>query len=83
MKKLRNNIEKSKPGGTRNLTVGLNPIAWHQWIEAFQWDQTNSLPLHHHLTMSHFELGYATKMSNRLAEEVINNDMLILMKVNV
>ncbi len=82
MKKLRNNISKSTPKGTRNLTVGGQQIAWKQWVDAFQWDQkTNSLPFHHHLTTKHFELGYASKMRNHLAEQVLNNDMLNLMKV--
>ena len=60
VKKLRNNISKSKDGGTRNLTVGQLPITWKQWIDAFNWDQTSLLPLHHRLTPKHFELGYAS-----------------------
>lgn len=81
MKKIRNNISKSKEGGTRNLTVGKLPITWKQWIDAYNWDQTSSLPLHHHLSPQHFELGYATKMRNHLAEEVLDINMLNLMKV--
>ncbi|CAB3993134.1 Hypothetical predicted protein [Paramuricea clavata] len=80
VKKLRNNVEKSRPGGTRNLTVGPNPMVWNQWVEAFKWDQKNSLPVHHRLGMDHFELGYATKMRNHLAE-VLNKDRLNLTRV--
>lgn len=82
MKKLRNNVSKSHPKGTRNLTVGQQPIAWKQWADAFHWDQkTNSLPFHHRLTVNHFELSSANKMRNHLAEQVLNRDMLNLMKV--
>jgi hypothetical protein len=53
-------------------------------VDAFEWDhKTNSLPVHHRLTVNHFELGYATKMRNHLAEQVLNRDMLNLMKVKV
>ena len=72
VKKIRNNISKSKEGGTINL-----------WVDAYNWNQKNSLPLHHHLTLKHFELGYATKMRNHLAEQVLDRDMLNLMKVCV
>jgi hypothetical protein len=61
--------------------VGTLPITWQQWIDAFQWDQKNSLPLHHHLSIKHFELGYATRMRNHLAQQVLDGDMLNLMKV--
>ena len=56
VKKIRNNISKSKEGGTINLTVGKLPITWKQWVDAYNWNQKNSLPLHHHLTLKHFEL---------------------------
>ena len=82
VKKLRNNVYKSTPKGTRNLTFAHQPIVWKQWIDAFNWDQkTNSLPIHHRLTINHMELGYATKMRNHLAEQVLDRDMLNLMKV--
>ena len=82
VKKLTNNVYKSTPKGTRNLTFAHQPIVWKQWIDAFNWDQkTNSLPIHHRLTINHMELGYATKMRNHLAEQVLDRDMLNLMKV--
>ncbi|KAK3735262.1 hypothetical protein QZH41_008885, partial [Actinostola sp. cb2023] len=80
IKKLRNNLSKSKASGTKNLMVGSKCIAWKQWIEAFNWDQANSLPFHHRLTTKHFQLGYSSKMRNHLAEQVLNEDMLNLMK---
>jgi len=81
IKKLRNNLSKSKASGTKNLMVGSKCIAWKQWIEAFNWDQANSLPFHHRLTTKHFQLGYSSKMRNHLAEQVLNEDMLNLVKV--
>lgn len=60
---------------------GEHHITWQQWIDAYQWDQKNSLPFHHRLTVKHFELGYATRMRNHLAQQVLNKDMLNLVKV--
>lgn len=42
-----------------------------------------SLSLHEKLTMDHFELDPASKMRNHLAEDVLDRNMLNLMKVNI
>ncbi|XP_078382573.1 uncharacterized protein LOC144665241 [Oculina patagonica] len=82
-KKLRNNIEKSKFGGVRHLRKGSSErhIEWQHFKSAYQWDQNNStLKIHERLTEEHFSLGYANKMRNHLATDVLNENMLFLMK---
>ncbi|XP_070548616.1 uncharacterized protein [Ptychodera flava] len=82
-KKIRNGIEKSSETGrsTRTLQQGNGKILWKYWKDAFRFDQDkHSLPLHHRLTPEHFDLGPASRMRNHLAEDVLNRDMLYLMK---
>ncbi len=51
-------------------------------MNAFHFDQKEfSLSYHHKLTMNHFELDPASKMRNHLAEDVLDKNMLNLMKV--
>ncbi len=83
-KKIRNHILKSSfKGGTRCLKVRENTlILWEHLVYAFHFDQKEfSLSYHHKLTMNHFELGPASKMWNHLAEDVVDKNMLNLMKV--
>lgn len=82
IKKIRNNIEKSnKSGKPRCLQIHGKEITWTQFKSAFDWDQkTFSLPLHEKLTMQHFDLDSASKMRNRLAEDVLDTKMLFLMQ---
>jgi hypothetical protein len=83
IKKLRNNLEKSRPGGVRFLCFGDKTIQWSHLCETYKWDQTsNSLKIHEMLTEEHFNLGYATRMRNHLAEEVLSKKMLYLLQVN-
>ena len=85
IKKIRNNIEKSnKSGKPRCLQIHGKEITWTQFKSAFNWDQkTFSLSLHEKLTMQHFDLDSASKMWNRLAEDVLDTKMLFLMQVIV
>ena len=39
------------------------------------------MSLHHKLTVDHFQLDPASKMRNHLAEDVLDRNMLALMKV--
>ena len=79
---MRNNIEKSRNGGTRLLGTGLATVQWSFSKAAYNWDQRNSsLTIHERLTEEHFLLGYASKMRNHLAIDVLNKRMLFLMKV--
>ena len=60
------------------MVVGGHPVIWSQWQDAYQWDRQNPLQIHHHLTHEHLFLDSASKMRNRLAEDVLNTDMLQL-----
>lgn len=57
-------------------------IVWEHFINAFHYDQGEcSMSLHEKLKAEHFYLNPSTKMRNHLAEEVLNQNMLSLMKV--
>ncbi|XP_070552284.1 uncharacterized protein [Ptychodera flava] len=82
-KKIRNGLEKSSeaPKATRMLQNGEGRILWKYWKLAYQFDQeSHTLPLHHRLKPEHFDLTPASRMRNHLAEDVLNKDMLYLMK---
>lgn len=84
MKKIRNNINKSGLASynKRNLLHGENPIHWNHWKSAFSWDiSTNPFPVHRKLSNEHMFLTSESKMRNRLAEDVMDADMLHLMEV--
>lgn len=69
-------------GQPRCLKVNGKHITWDQFKSAFNWDQESfSQPLHEKLTIQHFELDPASKMRNRLAEDVLDSKMLFLMQV--
>ena len=83
MKKIRNSLYKSSraPNFMRRLCKGHHYILWEHWINAYNWDiNTNPFPLHRKLTDEHIYLSTQSKMRNHLAEEVLNSDMLHLMK---
>lgn len=70
--------KSSKP---RCLQIHGKEITWTQFKSAFNRDQkTFSLPFHEKLTMQHFDLDSASKMRNRLAEDVLDTKMLFLMQ---
>ena len=77
-KKIRNSICSKK----RALLHDNRPILWSHWQEAYYWDKTlHGMRIHHKLTDDHFDLSTTAKMRNRLANEVLDNNMLVLMKV--
>ena len=84
IKRIRNSIESSKmanraaPG--RHLSLDDQPIVWEHFEEAYAFNQQSGLRIHRHLTKEHIELTSASKMRNRLAEQVLDKDMLFLMK---
>lgn len=81
-KKIRNNILKSGPEKhhTRLMLHKNRPIVWKQWIDAYEWDRaTNPFPLHHKLTEEHLYPNSAQKMRNKLAEDVLGEEMYQLM----
>jgi len=68
--------------GTRCLTVNGKCIVWEQLVNAYKYDQGEfSMSYNEKLTAEHFELDPAAKMRNHLAEEVLDKEMLLLMKV--
>lgn len=83
MKKIRNNCCKSglRSGHKRKLTHHSSLILWEHWVQAYNWDVLeNPYPIHRKLTHDHFFLTSESKMRNHLAEEVLDKDMLHLMK---
>ena len=78
IKKIRNNILSSGPSGTRLLKIDGHMVVWAQWQDAYQWDRRNPLQVHHRLTHEHVYLDSASKMRNRLAEDVLDANMLQL-----
>ena len=81
IKKIRNSILKS--GTSKDIQHKGRQILWRHFSSAYNWDrEVNSLSVYHKLTAEHFELDTASKMRNKLAFEVLNADMLHLMKVS-
>ncbi|XP_078364270.1 uncharacterized protein LOC144648637 [Oculina patagonica] len=83
-KKIRNNVLKScMDGSTRCLKTAQHSfIIWEHFVNAFHYDQGEcSLPTHEKLTLEHFHLDPASKMRNHLAEDVLDKNMLRLMKL--
>ena len=81
-KKVRNNIIKSgiKKGCTRLLKLQNGyEIQWQMWIDAYQWDKQNPIQIHRALTNEHLFPSNSSKMRNKLAEDVLNTEMLNLM----
>ena len=74
---------KSGPNGKRNLLYDNLSIKWKHLADAYEWDQANSLKIHQKLSPQHFELDSAGLMRNHYAEQVLDKDMLRLMKVSI
>lgn len=82
VKKIRNNITKSGTLTThkRYLKLGKKYIVWEHWYKAYQWDfYSNTLKVYQQLTQDHFFFNSQLKMRNKLAEDVLNENMLHLM----
>ncbi|KAK3747398.1 hypothetical protein QZH41_012095, partial [Actinostola sp. cb2023] len=83
-KKVRNGVEKSKANhsGARQFTIGDTEILWDHLYAAYLYDlEHNSLQTHRFLTDEHFHLTSTSKMRNHLADDVLGEDMLNLLKV--
>lgn len=83
LKKIRNNTMKSgiTKKSTRNLTLPSGfTVQWQMFIDCYKWDQQNSLQLHRKLTNDHIFPDSQMKMRNYLAEDVLNSEMLHLMR---
>lgn len=84
VKKIRNNVSKSGDSEfcKRRLKHKDKFIEWSHFRQAYLWDiSKNPFPVHHRLTQEHIFLTSENKMRNHLAEEVLNSDMLHLMKL--
>ena len=53
---------------------------WDHVEAAYQFNTQSGFRIHRYLTKEHVELTSSTKMRNRLAEQVLDKDMLFLMK---
>lgn len=83
IKKIRNNINKSGKLDSykRHLKFKGHFIHWEHFVNAYYWDIShNPFPIYHKLRQEHFQLTSDSKMRNSLAEDVLNKDMLHLMK---
>ena len=49
------------------------------WVDAYQWDCTNSFRIHHKLTDEHIFPNNAQKMRNKFAFKTLDSEMLNLM----
>lgn len=84
LKKIRNNVIKSGISAkcTRLLTLPNDlTVQWQMFIDCYRWDQQNSLQLHRKLSNEHLFPDSQLKMRNYLAEDVLDKEMLNLMKV--
>ncbi|ELU13368.1 hypothetical protein CAPTEDRAFT_194398 [Capitella teleta] len=82
--KIRNGLFSS--GSIRQLTLPHlaenSTVLWKHWRAAYQWDtEKNPLPIHWKLTPAHMQPDSSEKMRNHLAEEVLDKNMLLLMKI--
>lgn len=84
-KKVRNNIESSKlehkTSAGRYLVNEGKSITWDHWEACFNYNFQSGFSVHPKLTEEHIKLTPAAKMRNSLAIEVLNRDMLYLMKL--
>jgi hypothetical protein len=85
LKRVRNNIESSKMENItkrdRYLLLNGCSIVWDHWIECYHFNLQNGFGIHHKLTDEQFTLTPASKMRNQLAIEVLDRNMLYLMKI--
>ncbi|OWF43040.1 hypothetical protein KP79_PYT24941 [Mizuhopecten yessoensis] len=84
LKKIRNNIESSTNENSsksgRYLVLENEKIVWDHWKECLQFNFQNGFAIHPKLTEEHINLTPASKMRNQLAIDVLNKNMLYLMK---
>lgn len=83
IKKIRNNLHKSGrlDSYKRHLKFNGHFIYWEYFVNAYMWDIThNPFPVYQKLRQDHFQLTSESKMRNSLAEDVLNKDMLHVMR---
>ena len=83
IKRIRNCVYSSgvQPYHIRELQTPSGPIVWKMFYDAYMWDkETNTLRIHRRLTDEHLRLNSALKMRNHLAENILDFEMLNLMR---
>lgn len=83
IKKTRNNLHKSGrlDSYKRQLKFNCHFIYWEYFVNAYMWDIThNPFPVYQKVRQDHFQLTSESKMRNSLAEDVLNKDMLNVMR---
>jgi hypothetical protein len=85
-KKVRNGLESSKlancSDGAKGRVLCLNGknIVWDHWVSAAEYNVQGGYRMHRKLTKEHIELSSTSKMRNKLATDVLDMNMLRLMK---
>ena len=83
IKKIRNSLIKSgtAPWHKKKLKVNGQLVFWNHLLDAVAWDRrVNSRPLSYRLTNSHLNPNVSEKMRNHLAEDMLDGNMLYLLK---
>ena len=83
IKRLRNMVLSSGFGFKRLLKVKGHPVVWKHWQDVYNWDLIFNLEMmwiHHRLTNEHMHVTPIGKMRNHLAEQILNDEMLYLIK---
>ncbi|MES9879371.1 MAG: hypothetical protein ABW185_00625 [Sedimenticola sp.] len=65
----------------RYLLLNNHPIVWGHWTECFHFNFQNGFHIHRKLTEEHINITPASKMRNKLATDVLDKNMLYLMKM--
>ena len=83
LKKIRNGISSSSSGGKtiRCLELDGRLILWDHWVKASDYNVQGGYRIHRKLTPEHIELNATGKMRNALAIEVLDSQMLNLMRL--
>jgi len=83
-KKIRNGVESSrlshKSAAGRCLVYDDKDIVWDHWEGAYRFNMQDGLKIHTKLTKEHIEIDASAKMRNALATDVLDRQMLYLMK---
>ena len=85
IKKIRNGVFSSRITNAnskgRHLLLENKPIVWDFWEGAYLLNQSLGIRAHRKLTREHIDLTNTSKMRNHLAADVLDGEMLHLMKL--
>ena len=80
-KKVRNSLIKSGDGRPKKIVYNFHSVSWKHFLDAYEWDQANCPKQHQKLTSAHINPDQGEKMRNKLANDVLNAEMLALFEV--